>query len=299
MPYDPHLGREIRETLASMDLDPAAEHTFDFYLYLPDEAAARTAAAALGSAFSCSVDESATGDGQWLCLARRTLIPDEAMLDEIGRRFEQLATEHNGEFDGWERQPSEGDTLADMPLVRLLVLNEMYEEGQYDQVIELGQEILDQQPDAKPMVRPLMAMSCLKSDRPGEAEAIFREMLAEDSSDLESWSNLGSSLVRQERLPDARAAYREALARDESFPHARYGLACCDALSGQPAEALAQLELALQGDPVLMFAANDDADFASLRGEPQFTALLARFQPAAEAALEAMEHEAEEEGDEE
>jgi rhodanese-related sulfurtransferase len=67
----------------------------------------------------------------------------------------------------------------------------------------------------------------------------------------------------------------------ESRAEAVYDLACLHALAGQPEPALAALREALAARPDLALHAKHDADFASLRGEPDFQALTADVREAA------------------
>ena len=102
----PEAGRgfrkEVLKRLSASGSDTNRPHTFEFFLYLPTEAAAETAAQRLReSDFSAQVSPSGSGNG-WLCKAEITLVPLTASLDEIGRFFEQLAAALEGDFDGWE-----------------------------------------------------------------------------------------------------------------------------------------------------------------------------------------------------
>jgi hypothetical protein len=94
--------KEVLKRLCASGSDTNRPHTFEFFLYLPTETAAETAAQRLReSDFSAHVSPSGAGNG-WLCKAEITLVPVTASLDEIGRFFEQLAAALEGDFDGWE-----------------------------------------------------------------------------------------------------------------------------------------------------------------------------------------------------
>jgi|GEM_PF-3564836 len=89
------------------------ERPFTFYLYVPakraaDECAARLAAEGL----DCRVEVSAADDGSWLCRAHAHLVPDRKPLASLGMLLLQLATVHDGLFDGWEVAQ---EAPADMP----------------------------------------------------------------------------------------------------------------------------------------------------------------------------------------
>ncbi len=53
-----------------------------------------------------------------------------------------------------------------------------------------------------------------------------------------------------------------------------YNLACCEALSGRRADAIAHLRVAFEGRPSLGDLAKEDTDLDSLRDEPAFRELL-------------------------
>lgn len=72
------------------------------YLYLPDEARAQEAGAALRSAgFTVEVRPAAKGP-TWLALANMDMIPTAANIQQMRERFEGLASQLGGEYDGWE-----------------------------------------------------------------------------------------------------------------------------------------------------------------------------------------------------
>lgn len=72
------------------------------YLYLPDEARAQDAAAALRNAgFTVKVRPAATGTN-WLALANKDMIPSAANIQQMRELFEGLASRLGGDYDGWE-----------------------------------------------------------------------------------------------------------------------------------------------------------------------------------------------------
>jgi len=102
MPTHQDLRTEVLTQLWRDGSDTSKPHGFDFYLYLPTEAAARQAGERLKkSEYRVEIRPGARGTN-WLCLSKRTLTPDTAPLAEIGSIFTQLAREFQGEFDGWE-----------------------------------------------------------------------------------------------------------------------------------------------------------------------------------------------------
>lgn len=100
------LEREMLKSLKGTPYDPSKPIAFSFYLYVPDQKTANHCAQVL-TADGCEteVDESAAGDGKWLCLAHATLTLSEGPVAKLGDRLVALAKEHGGDFDGWEVNP--------------------------------------------------------------------------------------------------------------------------------------------------------------------------------------------------
>ena len=72
------------------------------YLYLPDEARAQEAAVALrAGGFTVQVRPAAKGP-TWLARANKDMIPTAANIQEMRARFEGLAQQLGGDYDGWE-----------------------------------------------------------------------------------------------------------------------------------------------------------------------------------------------------
>src|SRR5882672_7148076 len=93
---------EVLAQLREMGSDITRPHSFDFYLYVPTELAAKQAADKVReSEFAVEVLLGASG-GDWLCRATITIVPEVAPLDEIGSFFKQVAASLHGDFDGWE-----------------------------------------------------------------------------------------------------------------------------------------------------------------------------------------------------
>ena len=96
------LASDVIAQLRSSHSDTSKPHTFDFYLYLPNEQVANTAAERIRkSGYTVKVRPAAKGS-EWLCLASREFTPDKAPWAEVQTLFSTLATELKGEFDGWE-----------------------------------------------------------------------------------------------------------------------------------------------------------------------------------------------------
>lgn len=90
------------------DLSKPTEHIF--YLYFPDEAYARAAAAQIAREqtarvihFDSGSLEGPTQDrASWMVQLTAHLTPDLTRVKEIGRWLGRVAEEHQGEYDGWE-----------------------------------------------------------------------------------------------------------------------------------------------------------------------------------------------------
>src|SRR5262245_22748126 len=99
------FAAEVRTTLKKSGVDLTKESTLVFYLYVPSKAAAKAAATQLQAVKVASeLEPSASGALKWLCLGKRTLIPEKKALGEIGALLVELAKRHKGEFDGWEME---------------------------------------------------------------------------------------------------------------------------------------------------------------------------------------------------
>ncbi len=77
-------------------------HKIDFYLYIPTQTSAEQAAQQVRAAgFQAEVRKAAKGDN-WLCLAKKTMVPELVALQKITQDFNALAGSLNGVYDGWE-----------------------------------------------------------------------------------------------------------------------------------------------------------------------------------------------------
>ncbi|HEY3020820.1 MAG TPA: tetratricopeptide repeat protein [Solirubrobacteraceae bacterium] len=77
--------------------------------------------------------------------------------------------------------------------------------------------------------------------------------------------------------PDrAREILADGFAHQPDSPSLHYELACLEASLGRRDEALAALRVAIDREPELKDAARDDDDFAGLRKDPDFVAVVTR-----------------------
>ena len=90
------------DSLRASGSDLSKIHPFDFYPYHENNAGAQRICTELEqSGFQVSVSEGAI-QGEWLCLARLSILPSAEKLSELSHVFEELINAHGGEYDGWE-----------------------------------------------------------------------------------------------------------------------------------------------------------------------------------------------------
>lgn len=99
---DSDLDKVVIDQLQKAGSNLTKPHAIDFYLYFPDKPVALEAAAKMAKAgFQVKFGKAAKGD-KWLCIARKSLVPELPAIQEIGRNLTEMATSLKGEYDGWE-----------------------------------------------------------------------------------------------------------------------------------------------------------------------------------------------------
>ena len=84
--------------------DLSKPHKIDFYLYLPTQSAAEQAVVHVRDrGFEAVVRPAAKGTN-WLCLAKKALVPNLSDIKRIGRDFDQFCAAAGGDYDGWEAE---------------------------------------------------------------------------------------------------------------------------------------------------------------------------------------------------
>ena len=96
-------------------------------------------------------------------------------------------------------------------------------------------------PDDEGLLRGLATLE-LRSGHAGEAEGLFRRVLASHRGDAQAQGGLGVALDLEDRHAEAQVAHRAAYATDQSNTGFANNLAVSLMLSGQPREAVAVLE---------------------------------------------------------
>jgi len=97
---------EISDQFSRTGFNFCAPHDFEFYLYFGSERAAGQVKSLLTEHGFQSEVKVGPEEETWLCLARKTLVPSKAALDDIAALFDTLSEAHGGEFDGWEATPA-------------------------------------------------------------------------------------------------------------------------------------------------------------------------------------------------
>lgn len=77
-------------------------HAIRHYLYFPSETDGKRVASDLRQAGFEVEDELGADEENWLVLVHTTVIPTPEGISNLRQRFEKLAEEYDGEYDGWE-----------------------------------------------------------------------------------------------------------------------------------------------------------------------------------------------------
>jgi Flp pilus assembly protein TadD len=106
---------------------------------------------------------------------------------------------------------------------------------------------------------------------------VYEAHLVSSPEDADVLESLGHLLTRSGRLREGLAADRKLVELRPEEPVAHYNLACSLALIGDAQAALERLRLALEMGFRDVAFIRKDRDFASLRGDPRFEALLEEY----------------------
>ena len=157
-------------------------------------------------------------------------------------------------------------------LGNLLVLHSI---GRAEEAMDVLQKCIKLDPE---WGRPYGIMAVLLRSEKRYEEALEPAQLA-----LKYWpdsivplNNYANLLVDLERFDEAEEYYRRAIESFPDHPKPYYNLACLYTLIGRKEDALANLREAFQRSDALRYAALDDSDFASLKGDSDFEALVRR-----------------------
>ena len=85
----------------------------DTYLYFPAHQDAELAGAQLRAmGFHVEIEHSAVGT-DWLCLASKSMMPEQETLSRLRVSLTELAYVFRGAYDGWETQVGDDEENAD------------------------------------------------------------------------------------------------------------------------------------------------------------------------------------------
>ena len=87
--------------LTQLGCDPQQPRECRHYLYVPGELGARSVASTLNSADDWDAEVEEVRDA-WLVTATTVTGLDAVVVRDTRARFERLASDHGGEYDGWE-----------------------------------------------------------------------------------------------------------------------------------------------------------------------------------------------------
>jgi tetratricopeptide (TPR) repeat protein len=110
--------------------------------------------------------------------------------------------------------------------------------------------------------------------RTAEALVLEEELGSPDESDAEAWLHRGLAQVKAGRYDDCIASIRRVIAVDPADATAQYTIACAYCLRGDVASALASIKAAIDANPDYADAIAADTDFASIKDDPRFRALV-------------------------
>jgi hypothetical protein len=102
-PPGPELDLLILRQLEGRGADLTRPRHLLQFLYFADEAAAKRASAAIESAgYDVTLTDPDGDPARWSVRAEATRVIDHTTVSSYRARFEQIADEYGGEYDGWE-----------------------------------------------------------------------------------------------------------------------------------------------------------------------------------------------------
>jgi hypothetical protein len=124
----------------------------------------------------------------------------------------------------------------------------------------------------------------LQQGRFERARKLFHEALEKDPQRAEAWNGVGVTFYARGDLDEALAWYKRSLEADPRFGDAFYNMACVYALQKRPALAFRYLRLAALNHYSEREQLEQDPDLVSLRGDPQWAAIVDQMGNGAKAA---------------
>jgi regulator of RNase E activity RraB len=97
----PDLDQAVLQQLKKAGSDLSKPHEIEFFLYFPSQSIADSAAVQIKAAgFEVEVRPAGRG-ADWLCYAKKTMVPELTALQKIRRDFNAIASSKGGQYDGW------------------------------------------------------------------------------------------------------------------------------------------------------------------------------------------------------
>jgi hypothetical protein len=98
---EPDLDQQVLDQLKQAGSDLSKPHDIDFFLYFPTEASANEAAKDVKVEVDDVKVQLGADKKNWLCFATKRMIANHDKLVGLRRRFNQIAHQGQGEYDGW------------------------------------------------------------------------------------------------------------------------------------------------------------------------------------------------------
>jgi putative intracellular protease/amidase len=173
----------------------------------------------------------------------------------------------------WEPEPSDLATAsAAKPLERQAL--ERWYLGEWASCAGLYQRYVAEHPDDG--IAHYRLGTCLSEARRPGAVAHLKRAIELGQTHGAAWSNLGLAQLVDEKPQEAIQSYEKALALGWRRGRTYYNLGCAYALTSQKAKAIDALARAVDAHFVGRAYLETDSDLVSLRGDPEFQALLQR-----------------------
>lgn len=97
----PDLDQQVLDQLKKAGSDMSKPHNIEFFLYFENQEAADRAAKQVEKDVENAKVQRAANDSAWLCFATKRMVPDHEELVRLRKRFNSIASESQGEYDGW------------------------------------------------------------------------------------------------------------------------------------------------------------------------------------------------------
>lgn len=103
--------KRLFELWNKMDSHPDKKRSVTFYFYFPNQKNAKLASGVLRrEGFETDIHESSKPDS-WDCIAYKEMVPEYVEIHDLRNWLEKIATDLNGEYDGWETQVFPGEFI--------------------------------------------------------------------------------------------------------------------------------------------------------------------------------------------